>query len=57
MKHPQYGPANPEATYVEHAYEEHLADLGEIEMNYAVSGSTDLPALLLIMILDAPNLP
>jgi pimeloyl-ACP methyl ester carboxylesterase len=48
MKHPQYGPTNPEVTYVEHAYEEHLADLGEIDMNYVVSGSPDLPALLLI---------
>jgi pimeloyl-ACP methyl ester carboxylesterase len=36
MKHPQYGPTNPGATYVAHAYEEHLAELGEIEMNYAV---------------------
>jgi hypothetical protein len=48
VKLPQFGPDNPEATYVEHAYEKHLADLGEIEMNYAVSGAAELPALLLI---------
>jgi len=35
-------------TFVQHAYEEHSADLGEVVMNYAVSGSPSFPALLLI---------
>lgn len=35
-------------TFVTHAYEEHVADLGEIAMNYAVAGSPDSPALLLV---------
>ena len=43
-----YGPDNPGATYVAHAYEERPVDLGEIVMNYAVSGSPELPALLLV---------
>jgi pimeloyl-ACP methyl ester carboxylesterase len=45
---PRYGPENPEVTYVPHAYEEHLADLGEVQMNYASAGSPEKPALLLI---------
>ena len=48
MKFSKYGPSNPDATYVSHAYEERTIDLGEIVMNYAVSGSPDLPALLLV---------
>lgn len=36
------------ATFVPHAYEEHLVDLGEIRMNYVVEGDPKLPALLLI---------
>jgi pimeloyl-ACP methyl ester carboxylesterase len=36
------------STFVPHAYEEHLADLGEIRMNYATIGSPDQPALLLV---------
>jgi pimeloyl-ACP methyl ester carboxylesterase len=35
-------------TFVPHAYEERTADLGEVAMNYAVTGSSDKPALLLI---------
>jgi pimeloyl-ACP methyl ester carboxylesterase len=34
--------------FVPHAFEEHRADLGEVRMNYAVAGSPDRPALLLI---------
>ena len=44
----RFGPHNPDETYVAHAFAEQLVDLGEIEMNYVVSGSADLPALLLI---------
>ena len=43
-----YGPEFPDETYVPHAFAEQLADLGEIKMNYATTGSADLPALLLI---------
>jgi pimeloyl-ACP methyl ester carboxylesterase len=35
-------------TFVPHAFDEQLADLGEIRMNYATAGSPDLPALLLV---------
>jgi pimeloyl-ACP methyl ester carboxylesterase len=35
-------------TFVPHGFEEHTADLGEIRMNYAVSGDPGQPALLLI---------
>ena len=35
-------------TFVPHGFEEHTADLGEIRMNYVVSGAHGLPALLLI---------
>jgi pimeloyl-ACP methyl ester carboxylesterase len=34
--------------FVEHAFPEHLVDLGEIRMNYAVAGDPAHPALLLI---------
>ena len=34
--------------FVPHAYPEQTIDLGEVTMNYAVSGSPDKPALLLI---------
>jgi pimeloyl-ACP methyl ester carboxylesterase len=34
--------------FVPHAFEEHVVDLGEIRMNYAVAGGRELPALLLI---------
>ena len=35
-------------TFVKHAFEEHLVDLGEVRMNYARVGSSNKPALLLI---------
>lgn len=35
-------------TFVPHAFEEHLVDLGEVRMNYVRVGSGDKPALLLI---------
>ena len=34
--------------FVKHAYEEHTVNLGEVAMNYVVSGSATSPALLLI---------
>ncbi len=34
--------------FVKHAYEEHTVNLGEVVMNYVVSGSAASPALLLI---------
>src|SRR5262245_38663774 len=43
-----FGPEQPEATYVAHAFPEQLCDTGEVQMNYAVAGSLDKPALLLI---------
>jgi pimeloyl-ACP methyl ester carboxylesterase len=44
----RYGPENPEATYVPHAFEERLCDTGEAVINYARAGSSANPALLLI---------
>lgn len=44
----RYGPHNPDETYIEHSLPEQLVDLGEVEMNYAMLGSPDKPALLLI---------
>ena len=35
-------------TFVPHAFEEHLVDLGEVRMNYVRVGSPNKPALLLI---------
>ena len=43
-----FGPDYPAETYVPHDYPEHLIDLGEVVMNYAVAGSPSAPALLLI---------
>ena len=43
-----FGPHRPEATYVPHAFREHSCDTGEVELNYAVAGAADKPALLLI---------
>ena len=48
MSRVRYGPDNPGVTYVPHKYEEQLFDSGEFEMNYAVAGSSDKPAVLLI---------
>ncbi|GGF16190.1 alpha/beta hydrolase [Subtercola lobariae] len=39
--------AHPEI-FIDHGYEEHIVDLGEIRMNYAVAGDPSLPPLLLI---------
>ena len=43
-----FGPHRPEATYVPHAFPEQTFDTGEVSMNYAVAGTPDKPALLLI---------
>jgi pimeloyl-ACP methyl ester carboxylesterase len=43
-----FGPHNPDATYVAHAYPERLFDTGEVHLNYATLGDADLPPLLLI---------
>ena len=34
----RYGPHAPDVTYVAHAFPEQLADLGEVQMNYATAG-------------------
>ncbi len=47
----KFGPHNPDQTYVPHNFEEQLADLGEVQLNYVVTDSADSadkPALLLI---------
>jgi pimeloyl-ACP methyl ester carboxylesterase len=44
----RFGPHNPEDTYIAHGIAEQLADLGEVQMNYATLGDAPLPALLLI---------
>lgn len=44
----RYGPHAPEATYVAHAFAEHLVDLGEVTMGYATAGDPSHPALLCI---------
>jgi len=44
----RFGPDYPKETYVPHGYPEQTVDLGEIEMNYVVSGPAQAPALLLI---------
>lgn len=43
-----FGPHRPEATYVAHSFPEQMLDTGEVSLNYAVAGSPDKPALLLI---------
>jgi pimeloyl-ACP methyl ester carboxylesterase len=44
----RFGPDYPIETYVPHNYPEHTVDLGEVAMNYAVTGPEAAPALLLI---------
>jgi pimeloyl-ACP methyl ester carboxylesterase len=44
----RYGPHAPDVTYVDHAFPEQCAGLGEIEMNYASAGDPARPALLCI---------
>ena len=48
MSKVRYGPDNPDITYIPHKYEEQVFDTGEIMMNYAIAGTPDKPALLLI---------
>src|SRR3954468_2177261 len=43
----RFGPHNPDETYVAHELPEHLADLGEVQMNHVVVGDPAAPALLL----------
>jgi pimeloyl-ACP methyl ester carboxylesterase len=44
----RYEAADRADTFVPHAFEEHLVDLGEVRMNYARVGTSDSPALLLV---------
>ncbi|WP_406179407.1 alpha/beta fold hydrolase [Streptomyces sp. NBC_01006] len=44
----QYGPDDPDATYVKHGYPETTFDTGEVRLNHATTGSADEPALPLI---------
>jgi pimeloyl-ACP methyl ester carboxylesterase len=44
----RFGPHNPDETYLPHAFEENVVDLGEVEMNYATVGDASKPALLLV---------
>lgn len=44
----RFGPHNPDETYVPHTFDEHLADLGEVQMNHVVVGDSSKPAMLLI---------
>jgi pimeloyl-ACP methyl ester carboxylesterase len=44
----RFGPHNPDETYIPHAFPEHLADLGEVQLNHATAGDPWKPALLLI---------
>lgn len=48
MQKCRYGPENPDITYVSHTYEEHLFDTGDAVINYAMTGSPDKPAIVLI---------
>jgi alpha-beta hydrolase superfamily lysophospholipase len=43
-----FGPDHPAETYVAHAYPEQTIDTGEAVINFAVAGSANKPALLLI---------
>ncbi len=33
-----FGPHAPDATYVDHGYDEQLFDTGEVELNYVITG-------------------
>ncbi len=48
MSTPRFGPDHPSETYVPHAYPEKTIDTGEVKLNYAVAGTPDKPAVLLI---------
>lgn len=43
----RFGPDNPAATYVSHAFAEQTIDTGEVVINYATVGAPEKPALLL----------
>ena len=43
-----FGPHAPDDTFVEHAFDEHLFETGEVEINHVVVGDPAKPALLLI---------
>lgn len=43
-----FGTHTPERTYVAHEFAEQLFDTGEVQLNYATTGSSENPALLLI---------
>jgi len=44
----RFGPDHPSETYVPHRFVEQTIDIGEVAINYAVVGTPDKPALLLI---------
>jgi pimeloyl-ACP methyl ester carboxylesterase len=44
----RFGPHDPDATYVTHAYPEQRFDTGEVELNYATTGDPGQPPLLLV---------
>ncbi|HEV2169835.1 MAG TPA: alpha/beta hydrolase [Candidatus Binatus sp.] len=44
----RFGPEHPAETYVPHAFPEQTIDTGDAVINYAVAGTSDKPALLLI---------
>ena len=48
MQKSKYGPENPDITYIPHKYDEHLFDTGDAVINYAMTGSPDKPAIVLI---------
>jgi pimeloyl-ACP methyl ester carboxylesterase len=48
MAEGKYGPHVPDKTYIPHAYKEQLFDTGEVMLNYAMAGSDQQPALVLI---------
>ncbi|GAA2212505.1 alpha/beta hydrolase [Nonomuraea monospora] len=48
MTRHRYGPDHPDSTYVPHDFPEQSFDTGEIHLNYAVAGTGDKPALLLV---------
>ena len=48
MYRSKFGPHNPDETYVKHKFNEHIYNTGEIQLNYAKVGSSNLPAILCI---------
>ena len=44
----RFGPHRPDDTYIAHSIAEQLADLGEVQMNYATVGDAGSTALLLV---------